>query len=112
VYYLACRAALGVFRERALTAFGSWDLLAAPTLPCVAPLLGTTRIEIGGGAFPTRELLTRNARPFNNLGWPVLALPCGASEHGLPASISLVGRPGQDELALAAGMGLELALGR
>ena len=31
--------------------------------------------------------------PFNALGWPALALPCGAAEDGLPASIQIVGRP-------------------
>jgi aspartyl-tRNA(Asn)/glutamyl-tRNA(Gln) amidotransferase subunit A len=113
VDYLACREALSAFGERALAAFGSWDLLVTPTLPCVAPILGASRIEIGGSSFSTRDLLTRNTRPFNNLGWPVLALPCGsAAEHGLPASLSLIGRPGQDELVLAAGIALELALGR
>ncbi len=112
VDYLACREALVTFRERALAAFGSWDLLAAPTLPCVAPILGAARIEAGGASFSTRDLLTRNTRLFNNLGWPVLALPCGAAEHGLPASLSFIGRPEQDELLLAAGMALERVLNR
>ena len=48
--------------------------------------------------------------PFNALGWPALALPCGAAEDGLPASIQLVGRPGDDALVLAAATALERAL--
>jgi Asp-tRNA(Asn)/Glu-tRNA(Gln) amidotransferase A subunit family amidase len=48
--------------------------------------------------------------PFNALGWPALALPCGEAEHGLPASIQLVGRPGDDALVLAAGAALESLL--
>ena len=51
--------------------------------------------------------ITRFTNPFNALGWPALALPCGAAEHGLPASIQLVGRPGEDALVLAAGAALE-----
>ena len=43
--------------------------------------------------------------PFNALGWPALALPCGPAEDGLPASVQLVGRPGADALVLAAGAG-------
>ena len=44
------------------------------------------------------------------LGWPALALPCGPAEDGLPASVQLVGRPGEDALVLAAGLALEAAL--
>jgi len=50
--------------------------------------------------------------PFNLLGWPVLALPCGLAEQGLPASVQLVGRPGSDGLVLATGARLEAALKR
>ena len=88
------------------------DLLALPTIPCVAPPLGTSTVEADGRAFSTRDLLTRNTRPFNNLGWPALALPCGTAEEGLPASLSLVGPPGADELVLAAGAALERRLSR
>ena len=48
--------------------------------------------------------------PFNALGWPALALPCGPAEDGLPASVQLVGRPGDDGRVLAAGRLLELLL--
>ena len=41
--------------------------------------------------------------PFNSLGWPALALPCGPAEDGLPASLQIAGRPGSDALVLAAG---------
>jgi Asp-tRNA(Asn)/Glu-tRNA(Gln) amidotransferase A subunit family amidase len=33
-------------------------------------------------------------------------MPCGAAEDGLPASVQLVGRPGEDALVLAAGRAL------
>ena len=58
----------------------------------------------------TREAIVRFTYPFNLLGWPVLALPCGLAEQGLPASAQLVGRPGSDGLVLAAGARLEAAL--
>jgi Asp-tRNA(Asn)/Glu-tRNA(Gln) amidotransferase A subunit family amidase len=44
--------------------------------------------------------------PWNVVGAPALALPCGAAEDGLPASVQLVGRPGEDALVLAAGRAL------
>jgi Asp-tRNA(Asn)/Glu-tRNA(Gln) amidotransferase A subunit family amidase len=48
--------------------------------------------------------------PFNALGWPALALPCGPAEHGLPASVQLVAQSGEDARVLAAGALVERAL--
>jgi aspartyl-tRNA(Asn)/glutamyl-tRNA(Gln) amidotransferase subunit A len=81
------------------------DLLLTPTLAFVAPPAGIGDLEL-------RERLIRFTYPFNVLGWPVLALPCGPAEHGLPASIQLVGKPGADALVLAAGEVLEAELRR
>jgi Asp-tRNA(Asn)/Glu-tRNA(Gln) amidotransferase A subunit family amidase len=44
---------------------------------------------------------------WNAVGAPALALPCGAAEDGLPASVQLLGKPGDDALVLAAGRLLE-----
>ena len=82
------------------------DLLVTPTLPCVSPRVGAGGI----GDLEVRETLTSRTFPFNALGWPALALPCGPAEDGLPASVQLVGRPGTDALVLAAGRLLEAAL--
>ena len=84
------------YHEQCAQALEGLDLLLTPTLVCVAPPTG-----IGDQAL--RETLIRHTLPFNALGWPALALPCGAAEDGLPASIQLVGRPGADALVLAAG---------
>jgi aspartyl-tRNA(Asn)/glutamyl-tRNA(Gln) amidotransferase subunit A len=84
------------YRERCDATLEGIDLLLTPTLACVAPAIGI-------GDLTLRDGLVRNTLPFNALGWPALALPCGAAEDGLPASIQLVGRPGSDALVLAAG---------
>jgi len=84
------------YRERCLELLDGLDLLLTPTLQCVAPPTGI-------GDLVLRERLIANTLPFNTLGWPALALPCGAAEDGLPASVQLVGRPGADALVLAAG---------
>jgi aspartyl-tRNA(Asn)/glutamyl-tRNA(Gln) amidotransferase subunit A len=91
------------YREQCVEALEGFDLLLTPTLPCVAPLSGV-------GDLALRPTLTRNTLPFNALGWPALALPCGAAEDGLPASVQLVGRAGADALVLAAGERLAAAL--
>lgn len=84
------------YRERCLELLEGFDLLLTPTLACVAPATGI-------GDLALRERLIANTIPFNALGWPALALPCGAAEDGLPASVQLIGRPGTDALVLAAG---------
>jgi aspartyl-tRNA(Asn)/glutamyl-tRNA(Gln) amidotransferase subunit A len=79
------------------------DLVLAPTLECVAPPTGV-------GDLALRERLIRLTYPFNALGWPALALPCGRAEDGLPASVSLAARRGADALVLAVGAKVEAAL--
>jgi aspartyl-tRNA(Asn)/glutamyl-tRNA(Gln) amidotransferase subunit A len=91
------------YRTVADEMLGESDLFLAPTLLCVAPPVG-----IGDPAL--RRTLIRCTLPFNVLGWPALALPCGPAEDGLPASVQLIGRPGQDALVLAVGEALEAAL--
>ena len=97
------RAARESYRERAHEALGEADLLLTPTMGFVAP-------PVGIGDLALREDMIRFTRPFNSLGWPALALPCGPAEHGLPASVQLAGRPDADALVLAAGEALETAL--
>jgi Asp-tRNA(Asn)/Glu-tRNA(Gln) amidotransferase A subunit family amidase len=94
------------YREEVEEAMEGLDLLLTPTLPTVAPRIG----EGGTGDLGVRESLISRTYPFNLLGWPALALPCGTAESGMPASVQLVGRPGADALVLAAGRLLERAL--
>jgi Asp-tRNA(Asn)/Glu-tRNA(Gln) amidotransferase A subunit family amidase len=92
------------YRERCEELLDGLDLLLTPTLSCVAPPAGIGDLDL-------RETLIRNTLPFNALGWPALALPCGPAEDGLPASVQLIGRPGSDALVLAAGGMLSQSLG-
>jgi aspartyl-tRNA(Asn)/glutamyl-tRNA(Gln) amidotransferase subunit A len=70
------------YRERAAEAVDGLDLLITPTLPCVAPPAVRDDREI-------LDAVIRLTYPFNVLGWPALALPCGPAERGLPASVQL-----------------------
>jgi aspartyl-tRNA(Asn)/glutamyl-tRNA(Gln) amidotransferase subunit A len=84
------------YRERCEELFEGLDLLVTPTIACVAPPTDADE----------RELRSRGIRftyPFDCLGWPALSIPCGLAEDGLPASVQLVGRPGDDARVLAVG---------
>ena len=99
----AARRSRDEFRRAADAAMNGFDVLLTPTLAFVAP-------SVGIGDAVLRERMIRFTYPFNALGWPALALPCGQADDGLPASIQIVGRPGADALVLAAGRLLESLL--
>jgi aspartyl-tRNA(Asn)/glutamyl-tRNA(Gln) amidotransferase subunit A len=101
----ASRAERDAYRARTLDALEGFDVLLTPTMPMVAP-------PVGIGDLALRERMIMLTRPFNGTGWPALALPCGTAEDGLPASLQLAGRPGDDALVLYLGERLERALSK
>src|SRR5262245_49888331 len=101
--YEAGLQAREAYRDRLAALFDEIDLMVTPTLPFVAPLAGQDERELRGR-------LTLLTWPFNVTGAPALALPCGAAEDDLPASVQIVGLPGADALVLAAAELLERAL--
>jgi aspartyl-tRNA(Asn)/glutamyl-tRNA(Gln) amidotransferase subunit A len=94
-----------LFREQIAELTAGVDLVLVPTLAMVAPPAAL-------GEPPVRERMLQFTYPWNAVGAPALALPCGPAEDGLPASVQLVGRPGADDVVLAAGRLLEQALAR
>ena len=96
----ASRAGREAYRESALEALEGFDVLLTPTMPMVAP-------PVGPGDLVLRERMIMLTRPFNATGWPALALPCGPAEDGLPASLQIAARPGDDALVLAVAQSLE-----
>jgi aspartyl-tRNA(Asn)/glutamyl-tRNA(Gln) amidotransferase subunit A len=101
--YEAALRARDEIAEQAEEAVDGLDLVLTPTLGFVAPKLPVDDLEI-------RADTIRLTIPFNSLGWPALALPCGPAEDGLPASLQIAGRPGADALVLAAGKLVESSL--
>jgi aspartyl-tRNA(Asn)/glutamyl-tRNA(Gln) amidotransferase subunit A len=85
-----------LYAEQCQELLSSVDLLLTPTMLGVAPSSDADEAELRGRG-------TRLTYPFNCLGRPALALPCGIAEGGLPASIQLVGARGDDARVLAAG---------
>jgi aspartyl-tRNA(Asn)/glutamyl-tRNA(Gln) amidotransferase subunit A len=101
--YSAAQQARVAHAERAHEALAGCDLVLTPTLGFVAPAADVDEAV-------ERARLTIFTFPFNALGWPAAALPCGAAEDGLPASAQIAGPAGSDALVLAAALTLERAL--
>jgi aspartyl-tRNA(Asn)/glutamyl-tRNA(Gln) amidotransferase subunit A len=96
-------AALDDYRERCADAIADVDLVVTPTVPCVAPPADVDELTV-------RDRLILFTYPFNCLGWPALALPCGPAEDGLPASVQLAAPKGADAGVLAVAELLERRL--
>jgi aspartyl-tRNA(Asn)/glutamyl-tRNA(Gln) amidotransferase subunit A len=95
----AALRARAAYRERCEEALDGLDLLVTPTLAFVAPPADVEELSI-------RARGIQFTYPFDSLGWPALALPCGTAEDGLPASVQLAARRGGDALVLGVGTAL------
>jgi aspartyl-tRNA(Asn)/glutamyl-tRNA(Gln) amidotransferase subunit A len=76
------------------------DIFLAPTLPILPPTIAATRDPAQSQGL--REALLGLTFPFDMLGVPVLALPCGMVD-GLPVSMQIIGRWDADALVLRVG---------
>ena len=50
--------------------------------------------------------------PFSLLGWPVVVVPAGRTQNGLPLGVQIAARPWREDVALALGAAVERALGK
>jgi aspartyl-tRNA(Asn)/glutamyl-tRNA(Gln) amidotransferase subunit A len=89
--------------------FAKVDVLHAPVLPIPTPTIADT--DVGGAPTMDRTLalMTKFTRPFNYLGVPALALPCGFLASGLPVGMQLVGRPFDEATILRLGHAFQQA---
>jgi aspartyl-tRNA(Asn)/glutamyl-tRNA(Gln) amidotransferase subunit A len=87
------------------------DCLMTPATPMTAPRIGEMTTTFGAITEDVRMAATRLTRPFNVLGWPAMALPCGVSRAGLPIGLQLAAPPQQEDTLLQAGAALEDAFG-
>ena len=108
-YLAAQRLRAGACRSFA-RAWAEADILATPTLPCTAPLLGTATLRTGGRAEPLGTALIRYTAGFNLAGLPALTVP-SRTPGPLPAGLQLIGPPMEDHLVCFAAAAYERARG-
>jgi aspartyl-tRNA(Asn)/glutamyl-tRNA(Gln) amidotransferase subunit A len=100
-YLQAGRLRARLAREFVAEVFAETDALLVPAIPEAPPALATATAGAVDEIVRRMGRFSRLTRPFNALGLPVVALPCGASADGLPLGIQLVGRPFDERTVLA-----------
>lgn len=91
--YLRALRVRSVVREEVAQAMREVDVLVCPTLPRPAPLFTEPDPLAMEKSFGFRG-------PFNLTGQPVVALPCGFTQGGLPIGMQIAGRPFDEATAL------------
>jgi aspartyl-tRNA(Asn)/glutamyl-tRNA(Gln) amidotransferase subunit A len=105
--YVAAMAEANRLRMAWAKLFESIDVLALPSTPTVAPLIGQQKITVDGEEHDTRLLTTRTCRGINLLGYPTISIPCGTTERGLPIGLQIVGGANKDDVVLGVAAALE-----
>ncbi len=95
-----------IFRNSANALFTRYDLLVAPTTPCVAPRIGEPTMMVDGEAVSVRKNLGAYTQPLSFIGLPVLAAPLNRPGL-LPIGIQIIGDQGCETLTFALAAKLE-----
>ncbi|WP_166349749.1 amidase [Phytoactinopolyspora limicola] len=82
------------------------DLLALPTVPTVAPPVGTRTVTVAGTQLEVRSALLSLTSLWNLVGVPAMSVPAGEI-GGLPVAVQLVTAAGRESLMFAAARELE-----
>jgi aspartyl-tRNA(Asn)/glutamyl-tRNA(Gln) amidotransferase subunit A len=84
----------------------TYDVLALPTVPVVAPALDQRRVSVAGDELEVRAALLSLTSPWNLTGSPAISVPAGRLD-GLPVAVQLVTAPGNEGRLFAAAQALE-----
>jgi len=106
-YLQALRLRGRLTREFVREVFGEVDVLVLPVIPEPAPALDAVKAGTADEIVAMMGRFSRLTRPFNGLGLPALALPCGAATDGRPLALQIVGRPFDEATVLRLGHAYE-----
>lgn len=84
----------------------TYDLLALPTVPIVAPPIGARSVPVDGAELEVRSALLSLTSPWNLTGDPAISIPASRLD-GLPTAVQLIAAPGNEHLLFAASQQLQ-----
>jgi aspartyl-tRNA(Asn)/glutamyl-tRNA(Gln) amidotransferase subunit A len=91
--------------------FESHDVLALGTAPITARRFDETTIPWQGGEIATADLHSVNTWAFNLTGHPVVTVPVGFDDEGMPIGMQLAARRDEDALLLTVAQRYETVRG-
>lgn len=99
-YYRDAQRFRETFRAAAETLFERHDVLIAPCVGEVAPLIDDPHVTVDGARMPARAHLGLFTQPLSFIGLPVIAAPL-LRPGKLPLGLQIVGRPGSEATLFA-----------
>ncbi|WP_336698568.1 amidase [Curtobacterium sp. USHLN213] len=78
------------------------DVVLTPGIGATAPRLDDLTMTVDGVPYNLHDVIPRNTRVFDYVGFPALMMPAGTAPDGLPVGVQLVARPWDDRLVLSA----------
>jgi Asp-tRNA(Asn)/Glu-tRNA(Gln) amidotransferase A subunit family amidase len=90
-------------------AFAGADVLLCATMRVPAPVIGASRVDIGGKSYALHTAVTNLTLPFNLAGLPAVSIPWTLSTDGVPICLQVIGARGRDWRTLAVAQRLEAA---
>jgi aspartyl-tRNA(Asn)/glutamyl-tRNA(Gln) amidotransferase subunit A len=91
-------------------AFTDVDVIITPTIPASPCTIEGRTVELRSGVSSADLAYTTFNSPMNLAGVPSLSLPVADLPNGLPFNISLTARQGREDVVLALGRAIEIAL--
>jgi aspartyl-tRNA(Asn)/glutamyl-tRNA(Gln) amidotransferase subunit A len=85
------------------------DVLLTPTLPIATPTIERCTVTPGMPLPPELLHIPRLTRPFNLTGHPVISVPCGFTQSGMPVGMQIVGRAFDEAMVLRVAQAYEQA---
>jgi len=98
-----------VFRQRLNELLDGVDMLVAPCMTSVAPMLA--EMDRAAATEHERAAFITFTAPFDYSGHPTITLPAGLNAAGMPLSFQLIGPHLGEELLVCAGAAHEQAIG-
>ncbi|MGN6459928.1 MAG: amidase family protein, partial [Pseudolabrys sp.] len=103
----AALARRSILLEAFLGQLGGADVALLPVMPIVTPEVAEVDPSSPRFSGKTLYAMSRFTRFANYLGLPVLAVPPGFDDRGMPLALQIVGRPGSEASLIALGVAFQ-----